>query len=435
MDFITYLKEALKNEVPKAMAAYRGEATAASLSEMEVEIKQMTHELGNEVLKQWLEAQDEKYPADDRVCDCGGRAGYVRRKEGMTITLEGRVYYRRAYYVCEECRAGHYPLDQQLAIEAGEMSQEVIKQAGLLGIQDAFGTSSQILAELTLLELSPNSIRKASLEMGERVVQKEKQLKEHSQQLDNQLEQRRIEEKPARLYGSMDGFMAHFRDGWREMKAGAWWTTSQRKDGTLKADGVQYYVDLLPAEDFSELVWATGFEKQAAQAQELIFVADGARWIWDIVSHHFPQAIQIVDWYHACQYLSPVAQLAYSDVAHSEKWIEAVKNYLWEGDLDAVIDACSEHVRSHLKSEDDPAQQAVTYYTNNRQRMDYPTYRARDYMIGSGTIESACKQIGLERLKIAGARWSTLGGRLIAKARAAFLSGQWHQLQPLLNIA
>jgi len=38
MDFITYLKEALKNEVPKAMAAYRGEATAASLSEMEVEI-------------------------------------------------------------------------------------------------------------------------------------------------------------------------------------------------------------------------------------------------------------------------------------------------------------------------------------------------------------------------------------------------------------
>lgn len=53
--------------------------------------------------------------------------------------------------------------------------------------------------------------------------------------------------------------------------------------------------------------WATGFEQQADQAHELIFVADGARWIWDLVERLFPQAVQIVDWYHACRCLSLVA--------------------------------------------------------------------------------------------------------------------------------
>jgi site-specific DNA-adenine methylase len=46
-----------------------------------------------------------------------------------------------------------------------------------------------------------------------------------------------------------------------------------------------------------------------------------------------------------------------------------------------------------------------TYFTNNRQRMNYPEYRAKRYQIGSGTIESGCKQIGMQRLKVPGAKW------------------------------
>ena len=60
--------------------------------------------------------------------------------------------------------------------------------------------------------------------------------------------------------------------------------------------------------------------------------------------------------------------------------------------------------------------------------MDYPAYRAQGYQIGSGTVESAAKQIGQQRLKIAGARWNLQSARLVAKARAAFLSGQWLEL-------
>ncbi len=68
------------------------------------------------------------------------------------------------------------------------------------------------------------------------------------------------------------------------------------------------------------------------------------------------------------------------------------------------------------------AQRAVSYYTNNQQRMDYAVYRQKGYWIGSGTVESGCKQIASARLKISGARWTTCGAVATAKARAAWLS-------------
>jgi len=428
MNLITYVAEKVKEALPEIINSYEGEIKAESLTEMEKGVKELEQMIGNEIQREWLEAQDEKYPADERPCTCGGQARYVRRREGMSITLQGRVYYKRAYYLCPHCGQGHYPLDEQLGIKPGEMSEEVIRQAALLGIQDAFGTASEILKELTLLELSPSSIQKASLVMGERVIANEEEMKKHSQDYDCQLEQRRSEEKPERLYGSLDGFMVLLEDGWHEMKAGTWWTASERKDGSLAAQDIDYYVDLLPAEQFSDLVWANGFAHRADQAGELIFIADGADWIWRIVEQHFPQAVQIVDWYHACQYLAPVAQAAFETEEEQTGWIEQTKAALWEGRLDFVIAACQSLVDPNRS--DDPARRAVTYYSNNRHRMDYSTYRDKGYMIGSGSMESACKQLGCDRLKIAGARWSPAGARRLAKARAAYLSGEWPDLTP-----
>jgi hypothetical protein len=71
---------------------------------------------------------------------------------------------------------------------------------------------------------------------------------------------------------------------------------------------------------------------------------------------------------------------------------------------------------------------AVTYYTNNQDRMDYAHFRQQGYLIGSGTIESGCKQIGTMRLKRSGAQWTEAGATAVAKARAVWLSGQWDSL-------
>jgi hypothetical protein len=110
MDFITQVQETLLSHLPAIVEEYHGKTEAENLSTMEKQVKQMTHELGNEVMRLWLEAQDEKYPSDQKPCECGEDAKYVRRREGMSITVQDRVYYRRAYYLCEHCQCGFYPL-------------------------------------------------------------------------------------------------------------------------------------------------------------------------------------------------------------------------------------------------------------------------------------------------------------------------------------
>ena len=81
-----------------------------------------------------------------------------------------------------------------------------------------------------------------------------------------------------------------------------------------------------------------------------------------------------------------------------------------------------------LSAKSDIAAQALTYFRNNANRMQYDKFREQAYMIGSGTVESGCKQIVTQRLKRAGAQWNVQGARLTAKARAAWLSGDWEDL-------
>jgi Uncharacterised protein family (UPF0236) len=424
MEFITGLKAALVESIGAAIAG--AEVAAASLSAMEVAVKTVMHEVGNEVLRQWLEAQDAQYPAEREACACGEQAEYVRRREGVALTLSGRVRYRRAYYVCETCHTGHYPLDQRLGIKAGQMSEEVVKVAALLGVEDAFGSSRETLAQTTLLELSANSIRAACHQIGEQVEARESSALEKSQDLHEQLAQRRQTVAPERVYASMDGFLVRFEDGWHEMKAGAFWTT----DPQGRTQNIEYYTDTACADEFSQLVWARAFARGANLARELVFIADGAHWIWRIVHTYFPHAIQIVDWYHASSYLVKIANTAFGEHAPAAKiWLEIVQTHLYEGRLGAVIRACRAVSTLAPKAVAD----ARSYFATNRTRLRYAKFRAMGLQIGSGSMESGCKQLGLERLKIAGAQWSVEGARKLAKARAAFLSHEVNLAFPRLQ--
>jgi hypothetical protein len=425
MEFITYLQTELEAHLPQIIASYGEKMEAHSLSEMEVEIRQMCHELGGVIMKQCLEAQTPQYPADYVTCpSCGEVASYVRWREGMSITVFGRIHYRRPYYGCDHCHQGHYPLDEQLGIQPGQMSAEVVQLAALMGIQTSFATSRDLLARTALLELSANSIRKACQQVGQRVMQIETQQYEASQDLDQQRQHQRLADKPPRIYGSLDGFNVHIDDDWHEMKAGSWWITRRLSNGELKSENITYYADYLAAADFSDLVWATGFQRLADQAHEVIFVADGAEWIWNIVQQHFPNAVQILDWYHALSYVQAVAQAAFSDELERHGWFDAQRQHLWQGRRSRVFRAC----RQCASRAPDAVNKALTFFANQRSRMHYGRFRAAGYQIGSGTMESGCKQLGLGRLKIAGAQWLSNGAQLLAKARTAYLSADWNEI-------
>ncbi len=136
--------------------------------------------------------------------------------------------------------------------------------------------------------------------------------------------------------------------------------------------------------------------------------------------------MQILDWFHAIGYLLPVAKAAFSTEEAQDAWVKQAKQALWDGRVDEVILGCLDLARTEDSS--DPAFVAARYYDHNRERMDYPAYRRQGYQIGSGTVESAAKQIGTMRMKVAGAIWNEDSARKVAKARAAFLSNQWDEL-------
>ena len=195
---------------------------------MEQAVQGVLHQVGCCVVKEWLEGQEQKYPAETVACACGKQAKYVRQRAAVSITLHGKISYRRAYYLCG-CGQGQCPLDERLGIEPGQMSVELKTIAALFGVQEAYATSSSTLARLLPVELSPNSIRAACHEVGEMIVSQEAVLLEVSQNLQRQTATQRDQVPPARIYLSVDGFQAPFEDGWHELKAGVLWQADDDK--------------------------------------------------------------------------------------------------------------------------------------------------------------------------------------------------------------
>lgn len=433
MDHTTRAVENLSEELFEA-----GEQPS-SLSAMEQKIRRLMLWLGGLLLQVWLKWEDGRYPPKNKPCPhCGGQADYQRQREGTLHTVFGTLKYRRAYYTCETCHRGHYPLDERLGLRPNQMSAELERLAGLVGVQTAFGKGRELLEELTLIRLSDHSLDKSAQAYGHEVTQVEKEWQAVAADQATQLKRKRDARPVLRLYGAMDGALMHIRgdddNPWRELKIGAWFQAKGQPPKTpdgkwrIQAENITYYADVCEAQTFGELVWASGLQRNADQAIELIFIGDGAAWIWRLVERYFPDAIQIVDWFHACEYLVDVARATFSEAQKRHAWLTTQRTALWKGELDEVIAACQVLIQPTRDADDDPAQKAVTYFTNNRSRMDYPTYRNNGYQIGSGTIESAAKQIVAQRMKVTGAIWNLDSARLVAKARAAFLSDQWNDL-------
>lgn len=410
--------------------------------EIETQLREMLVEMGAQSLGAYLSSQEVAYPRDQIECSCGGEAEYVSYKPAKVKSVFGWASYRRAYYLCPECHEGQKPLDQRFGLEPGQVTSGLADLLGVAGVQTSFDEGSQLVERYLLVDVSENTLRKETQDFGQLQDNEESGWIEVSQDPEWLQEHLRTEsEYPKRLYGSIDGAHAPLNEEWREMKTGCWFEVETVKKaqipqyrqakvgelGGLRAKDITYYCDLEKAGQFGKLMWATGCQRLADLVPEIIFVADGAAWIWNLVDLYYPHAVQIVDWYHAEGYLEPIAKALFGNDQESvQQWLEKTRTDLWDGEVQKVIAICAKLVNHTLAGE--VAKKALTYYTNNQHRMDYARFRDAGYMIGSGTVESACKQIVSHRLKRPGARWTETGARLTAKARAAWLSDQWNHL-------
>mgnify|MGYP001828698643 CR=1 FL=1 len=127
------------------------------IGEIEQGMRCLLQEVGQAALGQVLEKSDPVAPS--MRCQCQQKASYRCRREGMVITVFGRVRYKRSYYICDHCQTGHKPLDTALKINPGEMSQGLKPLLALLGIQTSFDEAAVLAKRLLLLDISDNSIR------------------------------------------------------------------------------------------------------------------------------------------------------------------------------------------------------------------------------------------------------------------------------------
>ena len=441
MEFSTKVVEKMAEIMAEEMVKLMPEPE--NIREIETGMREFLRQVGAEAMKRYLERADEVEPLEkSKPCECEGEQRYMFRRKAVIVSVFGRVSYKRRYYSCASCGKGQAPLDKRMKIGAGEVTAGLAELLALAGVEAAFEESSRFVERFLLFRINDNTLRKETERFGELQKAREEEWKKHSQ--DEAWLQERLQKfskLPGRMYGSIDGVMAPCKGEWRELKNIAWYrvepvrsyqprrhhASQVGEQNDLQAQDITYHCDIQTPDQFGRLFWATACQRKADLYEELIFVCDGAVWIWKLIERYFPHAIQIVDWYHASEYLPPIAEAAFGkDTPEYHAWLDQARYLLWEGQIDDLIHDCQ--LLTSFPAAEKPVYNAVSYFSNNQKRMDYARFRQLGYFIGSGTVESAGKQIAGLRLKRAGARWTEPGAIATAKARAAWLSDQWDDL-------
>lgn len=174
--------------------------------------------------------------------------------------------------------------------------------------------------------------------------------------------------------------------------------------------------------------------KQAGQvgmdrAEVWIGLTDGGNGLEEFVRRNFPRdPVLILDFWHASEYLTELGQLLYpGDEAERRRVVGQWCRTLRQEGGARILEILRALPASRKPAVREQQAATLTYFGNNVHRMDYPTYIANGWSIGSGAVESACKTIVGQRLKLSGMRWREYGTDALCHLRALFKGemGQW----------
>lgn len=229
------------------------------------------------------------------------------------------------------------------------------------------------------------------------------------------------------LYAQADGSMLLTREqGWKEVKVGRLFKSSDCIHAGKKAGWIsnsQYVAHLGNNKDFTEQM-DNLIESYGKQGNQLIFVSDGAVWIRNWIEDAFPDAVSILDYYHACEHLHLFSSNYFSDKATEKIWVCEQKQLLLQSEVLTVINNIEE-----LAAKNKEAQQLIAYYQSNSDRMDYKRYKQMGCgIIGSGAIESAHRTVVQKRMKQSGQRWSIQGAQNMLNLRVVRKNLQWNKI-------
>ena len=352
------------------------------------------------------------------------------------MSLLGEINLSRTYYYCLACGASQQPWDSQLGLTKRHVTPGVEELSSLSGTLSSFGLAAErTLVRMSGIRLAESTILRITEEAGQRLGAKLAEKETFGPQEDwpwqRDAEGRRC------AYAAID------HTGVPQQAAGGG-KAEARMAAVAMVFNARSPFEEQPPKDPHQVRYLAGFHdldelgrqwrRQAAQvggdhAERQIALTDGAPCLESFMEKNAPLAVRILDFYHASEHVAELARAlvpgdedAFAKLQHH--WCHQLKH---EGGraLLASWEALDQSDWNAAQRECYRLQEG--YLRNNVHRMDYPTYLARGWMIGSGPVEAACKLVVGGRLKGSGMRWKEPGSDSLCHLRALFLSqsGQW----------
>jgi hypothetical protein len=236
---------------------------------------------------------------------------------------------------------------------------------------------------------------------------------------------------------SLDAGKVRYQDGWHDAKAGVvFWAEPALNEqdevagGRATRQSQSYIAECGSMKEAGGRLAAEAWRRGVGSQEKVICLGDGAPCNWVQFDEHFPNRVEVLDWYHAMEHLWAAGNGIYGQgTPEAVRWVKQWEGELWEGRTDAVIEALHKE-REREGEVGQAAREQIHYFETNRERMRYCEYRAAGYPIGSRTVESACKRLLGARMKGAGMCWSKQGAQGVLTLRAELLSERWEQSWP-----
>jgi hypothetical protein len=433
---LTELRRQLEAELPPE---------TATLDEIEAAVTRIGGTLRRDLQDQIVQRRARGPRDNRRACPtCGQAARYHAMAPRLITTCHGELRFLRPYYHCPGCRTGFAPLDEALGLDAGSTTAQVRDWIAQVAAQLPFASTGALLARLTGVVVGESTVERVTVAVGNALSQ--------AQRAAATPEQRRFlpapRHKPQRLYISMDGIMTPLRDPWKrdgsrgtltcrwgECKTAVLYEARPGEKGDAGVVRRAYLATLGDVDTFRPLISTAARQCGYAYAKEKIVLADGAAWIWVLVASQFPEAVEIVDYFHACEHLWTVARAGLGpDPEAMHAWVRARQDELLHDRVEAVLQAIAAW-EPRTQGEGDLQATEYGYFQQNQHRMQYGSFRAKGYHISSGVMEAGCKHVVASRLDQAGMHWRQESAEAVVTLRAALLSTEPPDLRPYLVMA
>ncbi len=234
------------------------------------------------------------------------------------------------------------------------------------------------------------------------------------------------------LYVEVDGSMIFTRDDdWKEVKVGRIFKSSDCIDPNGDQSWIrhsQYLAYLGNSQSFTNKMDSL-IESYGNIKQRLVFISDGATWIRNWIEDAFPDAVSILDYYHAIEHLHQFTDSYFKEKEAGKKWTQRQKELLLNSNVKQVI----KNIKK-LAPENEVAENLISYYQTNSHRMDYKKYQQIGCgIVGSGAIESAHRTVVQKRMKQSGQRWSSTGAQNMLNLRVTYMNEKWSNVIDLVK--